>query len=103
MADSKGIQRGARLKNRNGKQRLVGLDAQGADEWLAGEKEKNTCEHPGPVAPFNRRCLYAPIKLAFQESDGIICRKGKDGSAVPGKTRNGQCSDLARGLLYFSA
>jgi len=44
MADSNGIQRGARLKNRNGKERLVGLDAQAAYEWLASEEEKNTCE-----------------------------------------------------------
>jgi hypothetical protein len=44
MADSNGIQRGSRLKNRNGKDRLVVLDAQPADEWLAGEEEKYTCE-----------------------------------------------------------
>jgi len=44
MADIKGVQRSLRLKDRNGKKRLVGLDAQPADEWLPREKEKNTCD-----------------------------------------------------------
>ena len=44
MADSNGVQRVSRLKNRNGEERLIVLDAQAGDERLAGEEEKNTCE-----------------------------------------------------------
>jgi len=76
MADSKGIQRGGRLKNRNREERLVVLNAQPADEWLAGEEEKNTCEQSDLIGQSNRTCCYAPIKLAVQEPDGIICRAG---------------------------
>ena len=44
MADMQGIHGGQRLKSRNGKEGLVGLDAQAVDKWLAGEEEKNTCD-----------------------------------------------------------
>ena len=102
MADSNGIQRGLRLKNRNGKDRLVVLDAQPADEWLAGDEEKYTCEQPNPARQSNRTCWYARISLAVQESDGNICREEQRRSLWRGNRQNEAARRLARGLLKFS-